>query len=413
MMREAFYTEVSRDRLAALVARSERPAYFFFPEMIRERIRRLRDCLGDRFHLHYAVKANPHPDILRLMASEGLGADVASAGEMRAANQAGIPFENMEFSGPGKTEAELREAVQAGVGTVNAESLDEIRLLERIARETGKTVSVGIRINPELPAEAGGIRMAGATQFGIDAADMEDALAEIRNGGERLRFSGIHVHAGSQVLDSTHVVDTMEAVLELALQAETSADPHLPCRKINFGGGWGVPYFPGQEALDLELIAEELADLLDDADYRKLVARCRLILEPGRFLTAEAGVFCAKVLYRKRVRGREIAVLDGGMHQNYLIVGGMGQVIRRNFEMDVIHDPALAPPEPVLLDLDVAGPLCTPQDRLAEGFAVSHQVRPGDNIVFFNCGAYGLTASPVDFLNHPRPDQFLVGPEDG
>ena len=410
MMREAFYAEVSRDRLAALVAQKERPAYFFFSEMIRERIRRLRDCLGDRFDLHYAVKANPHPDILRLMASEGLGADVASAGEMRAANQAGIPLEAMEFSGPGKTEAELREAVLACVGTVNVESLEEIRLLERIARETEKAVSVGVRINPELPVESGGIRMAGATQFGIDAADMEDALAEIRNGGEWLRFSGIHVHAGSQVLDSAQVVDTLEAVLDLALQAEFAGD--MPCRKINFGGGWGVPYFPGQEPLDLELIAEELADLLDDSGYRELVSRCRLILEPGRFPTAEAGVFCAKVLYRKRVRGREIAVLNGGMHQNYLIVGGMGQVIRRNFEMDVIHDPAAPPPESMSLELDVAGPLCTPQDRLAEGFAVYHQVRPGDSIVFFNCGAYGATASPADFLSHPRPDQILVEPAD-
>ncbi|MFP4309680.1 MAG: alanine racemase [Desulfococcaceae bacterium] len=408
MMREAFYAEVSRDRLAALVAQTERPTYYFFSEMIRERIRRLRDCLGDRFHLHYAVKANPHPDILRLMATEGLGADVASAGEMRAANRAGIPFEAMEFSGPGKTEAELRAAVQAGVGTVNAESLDEIRLLDRIARETGKTVFVGIRINPELPVETGGIRMAGATQFGIDAAEMDDALAEIRKAGERLRFSGIHVHAGSQVLDSTHVVDTLEAVLELAQQAESEGK--MPCRKINFGGGWGVPYFPGQEPLDLELIAEELADLLDDSGYRQLVSRCRLILEPGRFLTAEAGVFAARVLYRKRVRGREVAVLDGGMHQNYLIVGGMGQVIRRNFEMDAIPNPAAPPPEPMSLELDVAGPLCTPQDLLAERFAVYHQVRPGDSIVFFNCGAYGATASPVDFLSHPRPEQILVEP---
>ncbi|MFP4388902.1 MAG: hypothetical protein ACLFPR_08130, partial [Desulfococcaceae bacterium] len=322
--------------------------------------------------------------------------------------RAGIPFEAMEFSGPGKTEAELRAAVQAGVGTVNAESLDEIRLLDRIARKTGKTVFVGIRINPELPVEAGGIRMAGATQFGIDAADMDDALAEIRKAGERLRFSGIHVHAGSQVLDSTHVVDTLEAVLELAQQAESEGK--MPCRKINFGGGWGVPYFPGQEPLDLELIAEELADLLDDSGYRQLVSRCRLILEPGRFLTAEAGVFAARVLYRKRVRGREVAVLDGGMHQNYLIVGGMGQVIRRNFEMDAIPNPAAPPPEPMSLELDVAGPLCTPQDLLAERFAVYHQVRPGDAVVFFNCGAYGLTASPVDFLGHPRPDQILVEP---
>jgi diaminopimelate decarboxylase len=407
MMRDEFYREISRDRLAARIGRTATPAYLFFPEIVRDRIFRVRACLGPRFHLHFAVKANPHPEILRLVAAEGLGADVASIGEFRAALAAGIAPESMEFSGPGKRPEELRAAMEAGVGAVNAESLEEIELLDRMAEDFGRSVSTGIRINPEL--EAGGIRMAGATQFGIDEADMAAALARIRGSDGRLAFSGIHVHAGSQVLEEAALLDTVQGVLDLALRAEAASG--MPVGKINFGGGWGVPYFPGQKPLDLELIAEELAALLDDAEYRDLSGRCRLILEPGRFLVAEAGVFSTRVLYRKRVRGREVAVVDGGMHQNDLVAGGMGQVIRRNFQMDAIPDPDAPPPEPADLELDVAGPLCTPRDRLAEGFRLDRRVRAGDRIVFFNCGAYGLTASPVHFLSHPEPGQFLVEPD--
>lgn len=406
MTRDEFLRRVSRERLASRLRNHPTPAYLFFPDMIRERIDRLRCCLGPRFHLHFAVKANPHPEILRLMAAEGLGADVASAGELRAALAAGIAPESVEFSGPGKRPEELRTAIDAGVGAINAESLEEIRLLAELAGAAGRSVSAGIRINPSGEAEAGGIRMSGATQFGIDETEMAEALAAIRAAGGRLAFSGVHVHAGSQVLEEDAVLDTVEGVFDLVRRAEAAGG--MPVRKINFGGGWGVPYFPGQDALDLELIAEELAELLDEPDNRALADRCRLILEPGRFLTAEAGIFATRVLYRKRVRGREIAVADGGMAQNYLIAGGLGQVVRRNFEAMILPDPDAPPPEAAALELDVAGPLCTPQDRLARGLIVDRAVRPGDFVVFFNCGAYGRSASPAGFLSHPEAAEAMV-----
>lgn len=411
MPRDTFYQWVPRERLLRELQDVPTPAYLFFPEVIRDRIDRLRRCVGRRFQLHYAVKANPHPDILRFMALAGLGADVASAGELHAVLAAGIAPGSVEFSGPGKRPEELRAAIDAGIGAINAESLDEIRLLDRLAGEFGRRVPVGIRINPELEREAGGIRMAGATQFGMDESEMANALSLIRAAENRLAFSGIHVHVGSQVLEEAAVLDAIEGILGLALRAEAAAG--MPLRKINFGGGWGVPYYPGQSALDLELIAEELADLLADSEYRDLIRRCRLMLEPGRFLVAEAGVFCTRVRYRKRVRGREIAVVDGGMHQNYLLVGGMGQVVRRNFAAEVIPDPEAPPPEPMKLELDVAGPLCTPQDRLAEALAVDHAARPGDFVVFFTCGAYGRSASPVGFLSHPAVAEVMVAEEDG
>jgi diaminopimelate decarboxylase len=405
MTRDEFYNLVAQESLNKELERVQTPCYLFFPKLIKQKIKDLKNCLGSRFSIHYAVKANTHPTILKIMAGSGLGADVASIGELEAALAAGIPPQHIEFSGPGKTADELIRAVEQNIGSVNAESIDELNMLIQLGRRMGIFPNVGIRINPDLKKVKSGLRMSGETQFGIPEEYAEESLRFLRDHSPQIDFTGIHVHVGSQILDNESITDIIAFVIELARRLEKSSG--MTIKKINFGGGWGVNYFPNQRGLDLEFISEKLEELFQRPEYQELAERAEMIVEPGRFLVAESGVYATKVLYRKRMRTQEFAIVDGGMHHNYLLAGGMGQVIRRNFEMDILPRGLKKRPEIPEFRLNIAGRLCTPQDLLATQIVCKHEVHPGDYVVFFNCGAYGLSASPSHFLSHPRPAEIF------
>lgn len=401
MFKAEFYGKFPRARLLELLQTQPTPAYFYFRQLIAERIREMKNTVGDWFDLHYAVKANPHPEILQIMAQHQIGADVASQGEMRAALTQGIPAESIEFSGPGKTAAELEAAIRARVGSINIESLAELEVIAGLTRKTGLPANVGIRINPSLEMLKIGLKMAGETQFGVPEAELP-AVFQIIHTHQQLVFKGIHVHVGSQILDAAVILKNIQVIFEMALQLTQKFD--APVQKINFGGGWGIPYFPTQAPLNLAEMRTALAALFQKMD-KNFLARTRFILEPGRFLVGESGVYVTRVLYVKPTKTRQFIIVEGGLHQNYLIAGGMGQVIRRNFELDFL--PADRPPI-AEYKIDIAGQLCTPQDILATNYALDREVRPGDFVVFFNCGAYGFSASPLHFLTHPRPAEIFI-----
>jgi len=397
-----FYAQFPRAKLLEFLHTQPTPAYFYFRQIIEERIRELKNAVGDGFDLHYAVKANPHPEILKIMAQHQIGADVASLGELRAALAQGIPAESIEFSGPGKTASELEAAIRARVGSINVESLAELGLIAQISRESGFPANVGIRINPSMQTAKIGLKMAGETQFGVPEAQRPAAFQMIHTYPEQLVFKGIHVHVGSQILEAGVILKNIQVILEMAIHLEKKFA--TPVKKINFGGGWGIPYFPTQSALDLTAIRSALTALIKQIDP-KFLARTRLILEPGRFLVGESGVYVARVLYVKPTETRHFIIVEGGLHQNYLIAGGMGQVIRRNFELDI-----LSPDRQKIAEykIDIAGQLCTPQDILATNHPLDHEIQPGDFALFFNCGAYGFSASPLHFLSHPLPAEIFI-----
>ncbi|HXG22105.1 MAG TPA: pyridoxal-dependent decarboxylase, exosortase A system-associated [Methylomirabilota bacterium] len=403
MKPDEFYTRVSRERLLAALADAPTPCYLFFASVIAQQVMELRSRLGRRFNIHYAVKANPHPAILRLMRRFGLGADVASEGELRAVLEAGFEPGDIEFSGPGKTQVELEYAIQTRIGAINVESLGELELLVHLSKRLGARPKIGLRVNPAVQGRSG-LKMAGATQFGLSDKDLDHALERIRQEASVLDFVGLHLHLGSQILDIESILENFRIALQLAWRVGRRAEH--PLRKINFGGGFGVTYFEGQQPLDfvaagagIEALLEEYFSSVDDFP--------KLIVEPGRYLVAESGVYVTRVLYRKHTNGKEFAIVDGGMHHNYLLAGGMGQVVRRNFYFEVLPNGGaferVAPYE-----LNVAGRLCTPQDLLLQNVRCSQTVRPGDYLVFFNCGAYGSTASPINFLSHPQPREVLI-----
>ena len=403
MTRDEFYAIIGKDAVIRSVLAAPTPAFLYFRQLVRKRYADLAGCLPPSFRIYYAVKANPSPVLLSELSALGVGADVASVGELTAALRHGIDADRIEFSGPGKSEAELAAAIRQGISSINAESLPELEGIVRISRQLGLKANVGVRVNPRRSADAAGIRMSGDTHFGIPLGQVPDALHFIRAHADAASFTGIHVHSGSQILSSAALIQNFRSILDLSL--DTAELGVLPIRKINFGGGWGIRYFPSHASLDLGHLAEGLRELFSEAQYSRL-SPLEHIVEPGRFLVGESGLYVTRVLYEKPGARRQFLIVDGGMHQNYLLAGGMGQVIRRNFEMDVVSsDPRSEGPPSAY---DIAGCLCTPQDVLASDYHSERSIHVGDRIVFLNSGAYGVTASPVNFLGHEPPAEMLA-----
>ena len=374
------------------------PFYVYSRTAIGARIAALRAALPPAIHLHYAIKANPMPALVAFMTTIVDGFDVASAGELLTALNAGANAATVSFAGPGKTAAELRQAVAAGV-RVNIESRREIALLAELQQSLGLPAQVALRINPDFALKSAGMRMGGgARPFGIDAEAAPDALAEIAATG--LQFEGFHLFAGSQNLKSDAIIAAQQATLALIEQLAECAP--APVRHCNLGGGFGIAYFPGETALNLAPIADNLAQLA--ARAARTLPQAQLVLELGRYLVGEAGLYVCRVLDRKASRGTVYLVCDGGLHQHLAASGNFGQVIRKNYPVRIATRMAAdAPTEAV----SIVGPLCTPLDILADNMTLPIAA-PGDLVAVLQSGAYGASASPQAFLSHPPVRELLL-----
>jgi diaminopimelate decarboxylase len=382
-------------RLAARVGQT--PFYAYDRQRLLLRVAALRAALPEGIGLHYAVKANPMPALVGFMRSLVDGLDVASAGEMRTALDAGADPEHISFAGPGKREAELLQAVAAGV-LVNLESPREVALLARASEAVGVPARVALRVNPDFELRGAGMRMGGgARPFGVDAENVPALLHAVTQAG--LRFEGFHLYAGSQNLKGAQIAQGMQQAFELLMRLADHAD--APLRQINLGGGWGIPYFPGEQPLDTAAIMESLHTLQER--LRLAWPQARAVIELGRYLVGEAGVYVARVLDRKTSRGEVFLVTDGGLHHHLAASGNFGQVIRRNYPLAIGNRMDAIERETV----SVVGPLCTPLDVLGERVQLPH-AEPGDLVVVFQSGAYGLSASPQAFLGHPACVEVLV-----
>jgi diaminopimelate decarboxylase len=387
---------VPLSRLARRVGQT--PFYAYDRCLLPARVGAVRAALPPRIGLHYAVKANPMPALVGFMRPLVDGLDVASAGEMAVALDAGADPAHVSFAGPGKREVELQQAVAAGV-LVNLESFREVALLAAASQRQGLSARVAVRVNPDFELRGAGMRMGGgAKPFGVDAEQVPALLAEI--GAAGLQFEGFHLYPGSQNLKGELIAQGLRESCELVLRLGQHAP--APVRQVNLGGGWGIPYFGGERALDLGPVTDALAQV----QARLLAAwgqQTRAVLELGRYLVGEAGVYVARVLDRKNSRGQVFLVTDGGLHHHLAASGNFGQVIRRNYPVAVGHRMGEAATETV----SVVGPLCTPLDVLAERVELPEAL-PGDLVVVFQSGAYGPSASPQAFLGHPPCVEVLV-----
>jgi diaminopimelate decarboxylase len=382
-------------QLAARVGQT--PFYAYERRLLDQKMALLRGALPPTIELHYAVKANPMPAVVQHMAGLVDGLDVASLGELRVALDSGTNPSRISFAGPGKRPVELTAAIAAGI-TVNLESPGELETLARLGQAQGRRPQVAVRINPDFELKTSGMKMGGGPKpFGVDA---EQVPALLRRIGElRLDFQGFHIFTGSQNLRAEAIVEAHDRSFELALRL--AAEAPGPLRLLNIGGGFGIPYFPGDTPLDLTPIAANLERWLPVVKAR--LPQAQVVLELGRYLVGEAGIYVAEVVDRKVSRGHTFLITDGGLHHHLAASGNFGQVIRKNYPV-VIGNRVIGSERETV---SVVGPLCTPLDILADRMELA-KADIGDLIVVFQSGAYGLTASPTAFLGHPPCVEVLV-----
>ena len=377
------------------------PFYLYHGEMISERARRVREALGTE--VAFSLKANPNLGVCQLIAREGqTGAEVASSGELVVARAAGFEPEDIVFAGPAKTDDELRRAVEEGIFAVNVESLNEIDRLAEIAESLGRRMGVGLRINPAAQLMGSQMRMGGTVgQFGIDQADLAEAVRKTLS-CPQLILRGTHVYTATQVFEVEPLLEHCRNIFEIALEAADVAGQ--PLGMIDFGGGFGVPYFEKMVEFDLERFGEGFRELL--ASYRSdpRLAGCRFLFELGRYLVADAGLYVTRVVDVKRMRGKTFAVTDGGMNHHLTATGNMGQVFRKSYPLLNLSRIGAGVGEE---GVAVAGPCCTPLDMFGTNIPLA-EPEAGDLVGVFYSGAYGYSASNLGFLSHPTPAEVLV-----
>ncbi len=373
------------------------PFYAYDRRLISQRVAALRAALPPAIRLHYAIKANPMPALVQHVASLVDGLDVASLGELRIALDTPMAGEAISFAGPGKRPQELAAALAAGI-VINLESETELERLADLAEQQKTRPKVAVRVNPDFELKAAGMKMGGGSKpFGVDAERVPALLRRLT--ALRVDFRGFHIFAGSQNLRAETIVAAQDLTFELALRL--AADAPGPVKQLNIGGGFGIPYFPGDQPLDLTPIGANLARWLPRLQAE--LPEAQVVLELGRYLVGEAGVYVTRIVDRKVSRGQVFLVTDGGLNHHLAASGNFGQVIRKNFPVMVGNRVTGGERETV----SVVGPLCTPLDLLADRMELA-KAGIGDLIVVLQSGAYGLTASPLGFLSHPPPVEVLV-----
>jgi len=395
---------VAGDRLAGLdpadlADRFGTPCYVYDLDVIDRQVGALRTVLPGRADIAFALKANPALAVVTYLGIQGLGADVASVGELATAMRAGIAPASIVMTGPGKRDDELEVAVRAGIRAITVESPGELARVERIAASLGRRQPVMLRAAVSDGAPLERVRLVGddgAGKFGMDGGDLVDA-ARRAAASPHLSFVGLHAFGASNVLDADALVDHVAATGRTA--AALGRAVGIPLAIVDAGGGLGIPYADGEAPLDLHALGAGLAAVLGDWARDPYLAEARLLLEPGRFLVGPAGTYVARVVDTKTVDGTAVAILDGGVH-HVLRPALVGQEHR----LRVLS--AAADREP-RRPVTVAGPLCSGLDVLARG-AILPALEVGDLVAVLDVGAYGFTESMPYFLSHPMPAEVIA-----
>jgi diaminopimelate decarboxylase len=391
------------DALQQLAARHGTPCFVYRTPLAERTLTELRAALPPGVRVAYAVKANPHPQLLERLAQLGASFDCASAGELRRAAAAlaaagaapgpapgGSASARLLFAGPGKQDAELALAVELGA-RVQAEGWEDLERLAALAR--GRPLHVNLRVHPrggvdeERPILGG----AGPSAFGVDEEDVPQLLGRAA-ALEGVRVRGLHVFAASNERDAARLLATHAMVLRLAQQLQQALG--APLEQVDLGGGLGVPYAVAETPLDVGALGRGLAALRREHAW----FTGELLLEPGRFLVASCGVYLARVVRVKLSRGVRFIVLQAGL--NHLL---RPRLTGQAFPVRLVGGDARGAQAPATL----AGPLCTSLDRLGD-VALPADVRAGDLLAFGMAGAYGATEAMPRFLSHPDAAEFWL-----
>ena len=377
-------------------AAGDTPLFVYDMAIVRTRIARFRAAFSG-VSLHYAIKANPHRALVKAIAPLVDGIDVASAGEAQIALDAGMDARRISFAGPGKRDRELAMAIEAGI-TLNLESSNEADRALAIGRGIGRTPRLALRINPDFELKGSGMKMGGgAKPFGVDADQAAAIIARIVAAGAVYR--GLHIFAGSQALDPSALIEAQASALALAARLSGEAGVSPP--HVNLGGGFGIPHFANDVALDEAAVGVALAEAL--AARPAILADAEFTIELGRWLVGEAGVYLTRIVDRKTSHGETFLVVDGGLHHQLAASGNFGTVVRRNYPISLTKLSGSG----IVEDVSVVGCLCTPIDRLGDHVGLP-PAAVGDVVALFLAGAYGASASPQAFLGHPAPAELAI-----
>jgi diaminopimelate decarboxylase len=373
------------------------PLFVYSQDLIARRLAALRAAMPDRLKINYAIKANSFAPLLKFVSNLVDGLDIASGGELEMVRASGFDLARVSFAGPGKREEEIEAAIAAGV-TLNLESETEAERAFVIAERLGARPRLAVRVNPDFELKGSGMKMGGgAKPFGVDAERVPALIRRIVEAGAE--FRGLHIFTGSQALSAEAVIDMQAKVLDCADRLASEAQVTLP--KLNMGGGFGIPYFPGDAPLDIAAVGAALEDRF--SDLPDTLADAELFIELGRYLVGEAGVYLTRIVDRKVSYGETYLVTDGGLHHQLAASGNFGTVVRRNYPVAIASRFAAEGEE----EVNVVGCLCTPLDRLADKALLPH-AEVGDLVAVFCAGAYGASASPSAFLGQGPAAEMLV-----
>lgn len=377
--------------LEQLMGQHQTPLYVYSASSIRSQYNRLKQAFPG-FDVCYSFKANPNPRICRLLSQLGAGAEISSLGELETALDARIGPDDIIFVGPAKTEPAIRLAVERGIYALVADSVLELGQIETAAWSAGRTQRGLLRINTLERPSVREAMVGGPSKFGFDEETVVQELRGLRF--EKLRIAGVQVYSASQVLDAGFLSSHFEYVLELALRLAGELDFDLEC--IDFGGGFGVTYSEEDKPLELELVAETANRLV--AGQERQLRGCRLLLESGRFIVAESGVFLTTVLRVKKSRGKTFVITDGGMNHFSRPI-----IMRVQHPIRILNRLGQKPTG----EFEVCGPICTPIDCIGTAVRLP-EPQPGDILGVFMAGAYGYTMSALDFMSLGRPTELLA-----
>jgi diaminopimelate decarboxylase len=384
--------------LPGMVEGLNTPFFVYDLDEIENRMEKVRNAFPGTLLL-YAVKANPNPALLGWIGDRADGFDLSSKGEIEAITKNNIKADLLSFSGPGKTDKDLELATLSGKVTISIESLRELERISAIAKANDATVDITLRVNPRMTPPGFQMKMGGRpSPFGIDEENIAEAGLRLKKEGS-LNFMGIHVFSGTQCLDAESVIQDIEHTMDIARAFEQHTG--LQCRLMNFGGGFGIPYFEGDTELDIDSAGREFGKLFKELNRNRKTPVIP-VFELGRYLVGTSGLYITRVIDRKTSRDKEFLVMDGGMHHHLAASGNLGQVIRRNFRMEAAGSDLRE------MKCHVVGPLCTPLDVLGSDIMLPSGTKEGDLLAVFNSGAYTHTASPVLFLSRERPVELLV-----
>lgn len=390
------------DTLQAIANEHGTPCFVYFFDQVIDRIRSLREAFGGRFEISYAVKSNPNRALLQRIQQHVNRLDISSGGELRKAVDLGWPPQRISFTGPGKRLAELQAAIEHRIGEVIVESAEEAVSLDELAGSQGVKQAILVRIAPKRLPRGFGVNMAGKpTQFGIDEEDLDDALKQIQK-LPNLDLAGFHIYSGTQCLKAESVAENYEIFMDIFRRATETHN--ITPRMLVFGSGLGIPYHENDEPIDLEPIAQRINPQLDQLKAEARFADTQCLLELGRYLIGEAGIYLTSVLRVKESRGAHVAICDGGMNHHLGACGHLGGVIHRNYRIFKVTP---SPQDTELIPHELVGPLCTSIDTLGHGVQLP-LLKEGDVIGIHCSGAYGLTASPVNFISHEPPKELIV-----